>query len=81
MLERSFWVNSIPHTYRIAACLSDGHVVCCRRRQIGFYGWFPPQRRTEAEVMRMDNVTLLNMILAVAGLVFAAYIAGTQNRR
>lgn len=31
--------------------------------------------------MRMDNVTLLNMIFAIAGLVFAAYIAGTQNRR
>ena len=24
-------------------------VICCRRRQIGFYGWFPPQRRTEGE--------------------------------
>ena len=29
----------------------------------------------------MDNVTLFGMIIAVAGLVFAAYIAGTQNRR
>ena len=41
----------------------------------------PPQRRTEAEVLRMDNVALLNMILAIASLVFTAYIAGTQNRR
>ena len=29
----------------------------------------------------MDNVALLNIILAVAGLVITAYIAGTQNRR
>ena len=29
----------------------------------------------------MDNVTLLNMILAIAGLVITAYIAVTQNRR
>ena len=42
----------------------------------------PPRRRTRAEeVLRMDNVTLFGLILAVAGLVFAAYIAGTQNRR
>ena len=41
----------------------------------------PPRRRTRAEVMSMDNVTLFGLIIAVAGLVFAAYIAGTQNRR
>lgn len=29
----------------------------------------------------MDNVTLFGMIIAVASLVFTAYIAGTQNRR
>lgn len=29
----------------------------------------------------MDNVTLFGLILAVAGLVFSAYLAGTQNRR
>ena len=50
-------------------------------RQIGFYGWFPPQRRTEAEVMLMSNVELLNTIIAIAGLVFAAYAAGAQSRR
>lgn len=31
--------------------------------------------------MRMNNVELFNMLIAVAGLVFAAYVAGTQNRR
>lgn len=39
------------------------------RRQIGFYGWFPPQRRTEAEVMQMSNVEFLNVLLAIAGLI------------
>ena len=29
----------------------------------------------------MNNVELFNMHIAVAGLVFAAYVAGTQNRR
>ena len=29
----------------------------------------------------MNNVELFNMVIAVAGLVFAAYVAGTQNRR
>lgn len=29
----------------------------------------------------MNNVELFNMIIEVAGLVFAAYVAGTQNRR
>lgn len=29
----------------------------------------------------MDNVTLFGLLIAVAGLVFTAYIAGTQNRR
>ena len=29
----------------------------------------------------MSNIDLLNTLLAVAGLVFAAYVAGTQNRR
>ena len=41
----------------------------------------PPQRRTEAEVMRMTNVDLLNVLLAVAGLVLSAYALGLQNRR
>ncbi len=29
----------------------------------------------------MSNAELLGLIIAVAGLVFAAYVAGTQNRR
>lgn len=29
----------------------------------------------------MNNVELFNMLIAVAGLVFAAYVAGTQNRQ
>ena len=29
----------------------------------------------------MNNVELFNMLIAVAGLVFADYVAGTQNRR
>ena len=29
----------------------------------------------------MSNIELLNFIIAIAGLVFAAYVAGTQNRR
>ena len=29
----------------------------------------------------MSNIELFNMIIAVASLVFAAYIAGKQNRR
>ena len=29
----------------------------------------------------MDNVTLFGLIIAVSGLVFTAYIAGTQNIR
>lgn len=29
----------------------------------------------------MNNVELFNMLIAVVGLVFAAYVAGTQNRR
>ena len=29
----------------------------------------------------MSNVDLFNMLIAVAGLVFAAYVAGAQNRR
>jgi len=37
--------------------------------------------RTRAEVMLMSNIDLFNAIIAVASLVFAAYVAGTQNRR
>ena len=29
----------------------------------------------------MSNLDLLNFLIAVAGLVFAAYVFGTQNRR
>ena len=29
----------------------------------------------------MTNIELLNMIIAIASLVFAAYVAGAQNRR
>ena len=29
----------------------------------------------------MSNTELLSLIVGIAGLVFAAYVAGTQNRR
>lgn len=29
----------------------------------------------------MTNVEALGLLIAIAGLVFAAYVAGTQNRR
>lgn len=29
----------------------------------------------------MSNAEILGLLIAVAGLVFAAYVAGTQNRR
>ena len=38
-------------------------------RQVGSTGGFPPRRRTEAEVMQMSNVELLNTLLAIAGLI------------
>ena len=60
----------------------DAHsdIMGCVGRQV--YGVVPPRWRTKAEgVMLMSNVDLLNILLAVAGLVLSAYAIGRQNRR
>ncbi len=41
----------------------------------------PPQQNTKAEVMRMSNIELLNILLAIAGLLVGVYTLGLQNRR
>ena len=36
---------------------------------------------TKAEVMRMSNIELLNILLAIASLMIGAYTLGLNNRR
>ena len=41
----------------------------------------PPQQNTKAEVMRMSNIELLNILLAIAGLLVGVYTLGLQKIR
>ena len=51
-------------------------------RQVEFAtGGFLRTAYTKAGVMRMTNMQLFSLLIAIASLVFAAYVAGTQNRR
>ena len=63
------------------ACIFASRVLSCLRRQVGSTGGFLRNGVQKRGVMRMNNVELLNTIIAIAGLVFAAYVAGAQNRR
>ena len=38
----------------------------------------PPQQNTKAEVMRMSNIELLNILLAIAGLLVGVYTLGLK---
>ena len=66
---------------REGACIFISPVLSCLRRQVGSTGGFLRNGVQKRGVRLMNNIELLNTIIAVAGLVFAAYVAGAQNRR